>query len=154
MRITDFLSEDLVWTGLEPKDKADACAMMVDRLIEAGRIPSSRRDILLDKLMERETLASTGIGGGVAIPHASGENIEKMLVAVAVAPGGVDFDAIDDQPARLFFMIIGSERQPRTHLQLLAMIVRACKTRDLVEKLIKSSSPGEAYRLIEQFDRG
>jgi len=154
MKITDFFTEDLVLAGLKPVDKSQACEMMVDHLIEKGRIAQDRRKILLDKLMEREALSSTGIGGGVAIPHASGENIDNMLVAVGQIPEGVDYDAIDDEPVRIIFMIIGSERLPRVHLQLLAMIVRACKNHDLVESLIKASSAKEIYNLIAEFDKG
>jgi mannitol/fructose-specific phosphotransferase system IIA component (Ntr-type) len=127
---------------------------MVDSLIEAKRLLPDRKKILIDKLLEREALSSTGIGGGVAIPHASGENIEQMLVAIGQVPGGVEYEAIDDEPVELVFMIIGSERVPRVHLQLLATIVRACKNSELVKELKTSDNGTDIYKLIEQFDNG
>lgn len=153
MKITDFVTEDLIWTGLKPVDKKQACEMMVDNLIDRGKLNPDRRDILIDKLLEREALSSTGIGSGVAIPHASGENLENTVVAIGQAPEGVDFDAIDDEPVKLIFLLVGSERLPKTHLQLLAMIVRACKTKGLVDGLIEAGSPQEIHNRLVEFDK-
>jgi mannitol/fructose-specific phosphotransferase system IIA component (Ntr-type) len=147
MNMTEYLSEEMVMVGLEPEGKTDILEQMVDRLVEKGRLPADRRDPLVKKLLDREELSSTGIGGGVAIPHASGEAIDKMIVAVAQIPGGVEFDSLDNKPAQIIFMIIGSDQSPRTHLQLLAMIVRVCKRRDLVEGMIKADSAAAIYKL-------
>lgn len=152
MKITEYLTEDLIITGIQPTGKQDLCGIFVDHLIEKGKISPDRRDILIEKLLEREALSSTGIGLGVAIPHASGENIENMLVVIGQIPRGVDYDSIDGEPVKLVFMIIGSERVPRVHLQLLATIVRACKNTDLVESLQKASTPRSMFELISEFD--
>jgi len=127
---------------------------MVDHLIDKGRIAPDRRQILLDKLLEREALSSTGIGGGVAIPHASGENIDDMIVTVGQIPEGIDYQSIDEKPVYLVFMIVGSERVPRVHLQLLATIVRACKNNVFIESLIAAKTPDQAYRIIAEHDNG
>ncbi len=154
LKITEYLTSDLVLTGMKPEDKKDVCEIMVDMLIEKGKLSGDRKKILIEKLMEREALSSTGIGQGVAIPHASGENIENMLVAVGQVPGGVDYESIDGAPVNLVFMIIGSERSAREHLQLLAAIVRACKNHGLVEKLLNSESADEMYGHIKDFCKG
>lgn len=151
MKIIDFLSKDLVLVGLKPKDKGQVCEMMVDLLIEKGKISADRRKILLEKLLEREQLSSTGIGSGVAIPHASGENVDDVLVAVAQVPDGVDFDSIDAEPVKIVFLIIGSDRSARKHLQLLASIVRALKNKELVDHLLNATYPQEVYDFIEDF---
>ncbi len=152
MRICDYLTEDLAMVGMSCDDKAQVCEQMVDHLIEAGRIEPSRRDALVTKLLEREALSSTGIGGHVAIPHASGEKIDDMLIVLGQIPDGVEYDALDGEPVNLVFMIIGSERSPRTHLRLLAAIVRVCKQVDTVEQLINSKSRAEAYQLIRDLE--
>lgn len=154
LKITEYLTNDLVLTGIKPTDKKDVCEIMVDMLIEKGKIGSDRKEILMEKILEREELSSTGIGQGVAIPHASGEDIESMLVAVGQIPEGVDYDSIDGAPVNLVFMIIGSQRSAREHLQLLAAIVRACKNHDLVEKLLGSVSADEMYGHIKEFCKG
>ncbi|VAX24612.1 hypothetical protein MNBD_NITROSPINAE02-2008 [hydrothermal vent metagenome] len=154
LKITEYLTSDLVQTGIKPKDKKHVCEIMVDMLIEKGKISADRKQILMEKLLEREALSSTGIGQGVAIPHASGENIDNMLVAVGQVPEGVEFESIDGAPVNLVFMIIGSERSAREHLQLLAAIVRACKNHCLVEKLLVSASANEVYGHIKDFCKG
>ncbi len=152
MRITEYLSEELVLVGVTPRDKHDFFEWMIDQLISKGNIKDDRRKIVLEKLMEREAQSSTGIGGGVAIPHASGEDIEKMIVAVAQIPEGVAFDAIDDEPVNLAFMIIGSERVPHVHLRLLATIARACRNKELVGAIVKAEDAGAIYQRILEFD--
>ena len=152
MKITEYLSEGLVLAGADPKDKSDLCEVMVDNLISNSTIKQSRRKIVLEKLMERESLSSTGVGDGIAIPHASGEDIEKMIVSVAQVPDGVDFDSIDNEPVKLAFMIIGSERVPHVHLRLLATIVRACKNKELVNSLMDAKDAETIYQRILEFD--
>jgi len=152
MKITEFINENLILTGLAARDKAGLLGAMVDHLIAKGVIEASRRELLTGKLMEREALSSTGIGGGVAIPHASGERVERMVIAAARLANPVDFDAIDGQPVRLVFMIIASERAPREHLQLLAAIVRALKNEELTRKLLAAKTPRQAFEALAAHD--
>lgn len=154
MKITEFLSEEMVLIGIKPESKTNLCEIVVDHLISRSVISKGRRQILIDKIMERESLSSTGIGDGVAIPHASGESIDKMIVAIAQIPDGMDFASIDDKPVNLVFMIIGSERVPRVHLRLLATIVRACKNRELVKSLKEADESKKVFDLIVSFDNG
>ncbi|VAX21302.1 hypothetical protein MNBD_NITROSPINAE04-172 [hydrothermal vent metagenome] len=153
MKISEYLSKDMILTGIKTENKYSLCKLIVDHLISKKIIAEERREILIDKIIERESMSSTGIGGGVAIPHASGEDIDNIIIVVAQIPDGVDFDAIDDAPVDLVFMIIGSERVPRIHLQLLATIVRVCKNVELVKALREASDVGEMYELIAGFDR-
>jgi mannitol/fructose-specific phosphotransferase system IIA component (Ntr-type) len=154
MRITEYLSENLVISGMPPCSKTEALAVMVDRLITAGRLSADRREILLAKLMEREALSSTGIGGGVAIPHASGESMDNIIVAVGQSPEGVEFDSLDAEPVNVIFLIVGSERAPRTHLQILAMIVRLCKTPDLIKSIAAARDASQIFGILSGTDIG
>jgi len=153
MKIIEYLSKDMILTGIAAEDKYSLCKLIVDHLISKEVIAEERQKILIDKIMERESMSSTGIGGGVAIPHASGEDIDSIIIVVAQIPDGVDFDAIDDAPVDLVFMIIGSERVPRIHLQLLATIVRVCKNVELVNALKKAADASTMYELIAGFDK-
>lgn len=152
MKISGFINENLILTGLAVRDKTGLMGAMVDHLIAQGVIEPARRELLVGKLMEREALSSTGIGGGVAIPHASGERVERMVIAAARLAEPVDFDAIDGQPVRLVFMIIASERAPREHLQLLAAIVRALKNEELTRKLLSAKTARQAYEALTAYD--
>ncbi|MBF0292285.1 MAG: PTS sugar transporter subunit IIA [Nitrospinae bacterium] len=148
MLITDYLSEDLILTGMPHCAKEEALGAIVDHLIKAGRITPDRRQILLSKIMERENLSSTGIGGGVAIPHTSGENVENMIVAVGQSPQGVEFESLDGEPVNVIFLIVGSERAPRTHLQILATIVRLCKTDNLIKSITSAQNASEIFGIL------
>jgi len=152
MKISDYLTKEMIFTGAKAEDKADALQVMLDQATGQGVIEQDRKAALLGKLMDREKMGSTGVGGGVAIPHASGENIERMMIAIGQFPDGVEFGAIDANPVKLIFMIIGPERDPRAHLRLLAALVRTIKNRDLLKSLMKASSPTEIYDLISIHD--
>ncbi|MBI4667208.1 MAG: PTS sugar transporter subunit IIA [Nitrospinae bacterium] len=148
MRITDYLTGDLVATGLAPDTKEEACAQLVDLLVASGIVATERRDPLYEKIIEREKLSSTGMGGGVAIPHTFGEDLAQAVIVFAQIPDGVEFESLDGAPVKLIFLIVGSERAPKAHLQILAMIVRLLKNRELVDRLTSARSPEEAYQLL------
>lgn len=148
MLITDYLSEDLIITDMPTCAKQEALGALVDHLITTGRITPDRREILLGKIMERENLSSTGIGGGVAIPHTSGENVENMIVAVGQSPQGVEFESLDGELVNVIFLIVGSERAPRTHLQILATIVRLCKTDNLIKSIATAKNAREIFGIL------
>ncbi|MDH5637832.1 MAG: PTS sugar transporter subunit IIA, partial [Nitrospinota bacterium] len=135
MKITEYLTKEMIAVDLRASGKEEAIAAMVDHIVAQGGVDSGRRGALIDKLTEREALGSTGVGGGVAIPHASGEDMEKMMVAIGKFSEGVDYDAIDGKPVNLVFMIVGPTRQPRAHLQLLAAIVRTLRNKPLLQSI-------------------
>ncbi|MFW2331415.1 MAG: PTS sugar transporter subunit IIA [Nitrospinota bacterium] len=151
MELSNYLSENLILLGIEAKSKTELLEKMVAHIIEKGVVTPDRSDILVEKLLERETLSSTGIGSAIAIPHASGEAIkEEMVVVVGQSAEGLDYGAIDDEPVKLFFMLISSDKSPKAHLQLLAAIVRLCKNRDLIDHLMNATNSKEAYDYIVQ----
>ncbi len=153
MKISEYLPKELILLGITPKDKENLYEVMVDRLVETKYLNPARKRILIDKLLEREALASTGIGGGIAIPHASGENIEQMIIVFAQVAESIEYEAIDNNAVEIVFMIIGSERVQRVHLKLLANIVRACKNIELIKKLKTASSWPDVYSAVEGFDK-
>lgn len=154
MRITEYISEDIVIAGIRHCSKTEALGVMVDHLITTGKLNADRREILLGKLMERENLSSTGIGGGVAIPHASGESMDNIIVAVGQSLEGVEFDSLDAEPVKVIFLIVGSERAPKAHLQILAMIVRLCKTHDLIKSIAAARNASEIFGILSGTDNG
>lgn len=152
MKITDYIDESRIILGLDVASKEELFGALVDRLIETEALDQKRRSALIKKLLDREALLSTGIGGRVAIPHASGEEIEDIALALAQIPNGLEFNSIDDQPVNLVFMIVGAQNFARAHIKLLALIARTMKNRDLIEKLIASSSPRESFEALLEID--
>ncbi|MDH5509503.1 MAG: PTS sugar transporter subunit IIA [Nitrospinota bacterium] len=153
MRITEYLTKEMIAVDLKASGKEEAIAAMVDHMVAQGGVETARRDALKEKLTEREALGSTGVGGGVAIPHASGEDMEKMMVAIGKFPEGVDYKAIDGKPVELVFMIVGPARQPRAHLQLLAAIVRILRNKSLLKSIQESTDPEHIYKSLMDAER-
>ncbi|TVR05655.1 MAG: hypothetical protein EA403_02040 [Spirochaetaceae bacterium] len=119
---------------------------LVDLLHAAGKLKD--RDHVLSDVLERERSVSTGMERGVAIPHAKTDGVESIAVAVGVAPGGVDFGAIDNQPSRLIFLIASPTESRGPHLQLLSSIATLCGRANVLDAALKASSTQELIRTL------
>lgn len=108
-------------------------------------------DKILASLEEREALQSTGIGDGVAVPHGILDGIGGQVGALLLCPGGVDFDAIDEQPARILFGVVGPKRAVE-HLKVLARISRVLRNSDFRTRLLAERDPSRAYALLRLED--
>ena len=109
---------------LKGESCAHALAHMVDHLVSRGILDSSLRDEVLSLLEQREAQVSTGIGSGVAIPHAFSDSIDHVIAAFGRSSEGVDFEAIDNAPVNLVMLLIVPEAQHNMHLQTLAAIAK------------------------------
>jgi PTS system nitrogen regulatory IIA component len=118
MKIMDILVRDAVVLDLAADSKRDALAEMAERL--AGAEPTLERERLLGVLLEREKLQSTGIGEGVAIPHGKMAGLPRLVASFARSREGIDFESIDGQPTRLFFLLVVPEHSGGQHLKALA----------------------------------
>jgi mannitol/fructose-specific phosphotransferase system IIA component (Ntr-type) len=103
-------------------------------------------------LTEREQLLSTGIGDGVAIPHTPVPGVRTQLAALVLCPQGVNFDAIDGQPVRIFFGVIGPKSEASEHLKILARLSRLLRSPETRRRLLESSGPEQAYSLIKEHE--
>ena len=119
---------------------------LVDLLHAAGKLKD--RDHVLADVLERERSVSTGMEQGVAIPHAKTDGVETIVVAVGIAPGGVDFGAIDEQPSRLIFLIASPTESRGPHLQLLSSIATLCGRTDVLAAATNASSAEELIRTL------
>jgi len=130
--ISELLAPELLVTELEAKSKDEALGALAERV--AKRHPDVDRDVLLGVLREREAQASTGLGDGVAIPHARLAGLQRMIAVFARSSAGIDWDAPDGRPAHLVLLLAGPADQPGTYLKTLAGASRllregACRTR-------------------------
>jgi len=119
---------------------------IVERVIENGLADEPGR--LLQAILFRESIVTTGIGGGIAIPHADVPGLEKPRLALAVYPDGLDFDALDEDPVHVVFLLLGTPGTPGLHMKILARIARLSKDPGLREGLRTCSDPDEAVALI------
>ncbi len=146
MTLLDHLREDLVFLDLHPRDLQDCLKTMVDLAAAKGAIADP--DDALKRLLERERTMSTGMGGGVAVPHAKTEKCRKMVVAMGRVDEGVDFKSIDAKPVYLVFLLLGPPDSTRQHVDLLARIAYLVKTPGVVDAIRAAKDPGEALAIM------
>jgi PTS system nitrogen regulatory IIA component len=143
--IRDLLKDDLIIEEIAATDKIGVIREFSRLLKSAGRIENE--DELVRVLLERESLGSTGIGDGVAIPHAKLHFLSEMIVAFGKSSRGVDFQSIDQKPAYLFFLLLTPDDRPGEHLKALARISRILKNPVLRQNL-KRPSPGKQLQIL------
>ena len=150
MKITDILVREASILDLDSTAKDDLLAEMAGALAQA----EERLDAvsLLTVLRERESLQSTGIGEGVAIPHGKLGGLDRLVATFARSTAGVDFDSIDGQPTQLFFMLVVPEQSGGQHLKALARISRFFRDASFREKLLEADDLDQIFRAIEEED--
>ncbi len=151
MMIRDLLQNDLILEEITATDKLGVIREFAGFLKSRGRVENE--DELVRALVDRESLGSTGIGGGVAIPHGKLKGITDMIVVFGRSSSGVDFQSLDGKPVYLFFLLLTPHDQPGEHLKMLARISRILKNQVLRENLRQASQRQELQRLIFEEDR-
>ena len=150
VKLTDIVTPDRVGV-LPPEaslDKRQTLARIAELLARGLPVPPER---ILATLEERESLQSTGIGDGVAMPHGTLEGAQGQVGALLLCPGGVDFEAIDEKPSRILFGLIGP-RNALEHLKILARMSRVLRNGGFRDRLLGEKDAGSAYRLLRSED--
>ena len=146
MTLLDILSPDSTIVDLNGDTKEEIIAELVDSLSASEAI--SDRDKVLQAVLEREKIMSTGIGDGIAIPHGKSDSVVKLVAALGTQRRGVDFEALDGEPAYVFFLLVSPANVSGPHIKALARISRLLKNDDFKKKLITASSPEEIISAI------
>ncbi len=149
MKIVDFLKPEAVNASLAGRTSAEVLAELCRPVAAATCLEAGR---LLQTLLDREKLGSTGVGEGVAIPHGKLPGLTGIVAAFGRAPEGVDFRAIDGRPARLFFALFAPESSAGAHLKALARVSRIFRTPAFREAILGAADAEAIYRLIESED--
>ncbi len=145
MEITDILTQRSVVSSLRASSKKHALEELSSHAADATGI--AKREIF-DVLLERERLGTTGIGGGIAIPHGKLSDLDKLYGCFARLESAVDFDAIDGQPVDLIFLLLAPESAGADHLKALARISRVMRNAASCEKLRDAASTETIYTLL------
>ena len=146
MTLLDILSPGSTIVDLKGDTKEEIIAELVDSLSASEAI--SDRDKVLQAVLEREKIMSTGIGDGIAIPHGKSDSVVKLVAALGTQRRGVDFEALDGEPAYVFFLLVSPANVSGPHIKALARISRLLKNDDFKKKLITASSPEEIISAI------
>jgi PTS system nitrogen regulatory IIA component len=143
--LTELLSPDRVVVPLTARDKAGVIAELTRHLVDHS---GGEFDEVLGAVEEREAVLSTGIGFGVAIPHARSSAVQELSVVCGLSAEPVPFDSIDGEPVRLFFLIVGPESSAGQHVKLLSRIARLVRRDNLRQQLCEAGTPQEFYAAL------
>lgn len=152
MQIMDFLSKKAIVTDIKSTKKEEVIKELLDTLINAVEIEKRHRNKLIDALMTRESLGSTAIGQGIAIPHAKSECVSKLVAAFGLSRKGVDFDSLDGEPAYIFFLLLAPQDSAGPHLKALARISRLLKDKYFRDNLRACVDDKSIIKIISQED--
>ncbi len=148
MKIVDILPVERIKIPLGYRSKEEIITEMVEL------ISSSGKDIdfpnVLKSILNRERTMSTGIGGGVAIPHGKSSGVQEVTASFGVIPEGVDFESLDGEPVYLFFLIASPEGPAGPHLKTLSLISRLIEQDSIKKKLLQATTPEEAYTILAE----
>jgi fructose-specific phosphotransferase system IIA component len=151
MNLIDLINEERVCLELSAADKEGTIKEMIEILGNHGLVTD--KEELLDGLKAREELESTGIGDGIALPHARTDIVKEIMVAFGRSKKGVDFDALDEKPVYLVFLIVAPKKSSSQLMRLLAVICRILRKKDFRQALFTAESKQEIVRLIEERSR-
>ena len=149
MRITDLLKKDSILLGGSPKSKSEAIDMLVELQVKGGNIAD--KEEYKKGILAREEKGSTAVGDGIAIPHAKSEAVKAPSLAAMTVPEGVDYEALDDEPSNLLFMI-AAPNDGDVHLEVLSRLMTILMDEDFREKLLGAKDKDEFLKIIDDME--
>lgn len=149
MRITDLLNKESILLGGAPKSKSEAIDMLVELQVKGGNIAD--KDEYKKGILAREEKGSTAVGEGIAIPHAKSEAVKAPSLAAMTVPEGVDYEALDDEPSNLLFMI-AAPNDGDVHLEVLSRLMTILMDEDFREKLLNAKDKDEFLKIIDDME--
>ena len=150
MMLDKIITRDRIKIGLSDLDKWTVIEELAD-LIAAGD-QGGDREVLLDDTLDREHKGSTGIGKGIAIPHARTTGVTDLIGALGISQAGVDFEADDGQPCHLIFLILGHAKESTRYLKALSAVACVGRDEELVSRLTSATSPDEAISILGEVE--
>jgi len=152
MKILDFLNPKAIKVDLQSSDKKSAIKELIDILLTAKEINPAKKDELTKVVMDREALGSTGIGQGVAIPHGKSSSVKRLIAALGISRKGINFESLDGDPARIFFLLLAPEDSAGPHLKALARISKVLKEKSFRDLMCKCASEKELLKILKEAD--
>lgn len=149
MKILDVLHKEAIIPDLKSRTKTEVLDELV---VPVARLAGVSREQLVKVLLERERLGSTGIGGGIGIPHGKLKDLDNLIIGFGLSRKGVDFESLDGAPTRIFFLLVTPENSTGLHLKMLARISRVLKNEPFRERLLQAGDSDEIYRIIKEED--
>lgn len=146
--ITELMPSGLVTLEEPPAEKTDTIEYLLDHITETGRVTD--RESALSALVQREQETTTGVGKGIAIPHAQTSAVDQPSVAFCRSSAGIDFESMDEKPAHLVFMILVPENGSDEHLEILSSLSRSLLHEEVREGLYDAETPTDVQAVIAE----
>jgi fructose-specific phosphotransferase system IIA component len=148
MALVDLIRPEVIKVPLVSTTKPEVIRELAELLRDAGKISDTEQ--VYDALMKREALGSTGLEQGIAVPHAKTTAVNSLTVALGISPKGVDFQAIDGDLSKLFFLLVAPPDQSGPHIEALADIARITKSQAFCRALASATTPAEVVELFSE----
>jgi mannitol/fructose-specific phosphotransferase system IIA component (Ntr-type) len=152
MKLSDIVVADAVVAQLQATKSEDAIEELANALVEAGAIAKKSAPDIIKSIMKRESQATTGIGKGIALPHAKVSGIKKPIATIGNSPDGLDFRSLDSKPVYSVILLLSNPDEPDEHLQAMETIFRHVQ-RDIFRKFLRQAETDKAIvELVEEAD--
>jgi len=151
MDITDLIKKEFIIEELKSKTKKEVLLELSEVFLQGDVTVNC--DAMVEVLLDREKLGSTGIGDGIAIPHGKLPGLENLIVSFGRTVEGIDFDSLDGKPVHIFFLLMAPENSAGQHLKALAKISRMLKEDVFRKELMEAKTSDEIYSLIDKKDK-
>ncbi len=148
MRMSDFVVREAITADLKANNKEGVIREMVESLRAAGYFKGGEPEDVVKAILKRELLGSTGIGRGVAIPHAKHACVERLVGTVAISRAGVGFDSLDGEPVHVFVMLISPGDRPGDHLRALENVSRCLRDDGFVRSMRQATTRDAIWELM------
>lgn len=148
MKLGDILNESLIKFRLEKTNKTDIIVELINLLEPTGALLN--KDNVIQAVLDREKIMSTGIGNSVAIPHGKTKDAKAIVVSMGITTEDIDFESLDGKPVRIVFMLVGPEKPPSDHIKMLSRISRLCNPPIFRKKLLEATSSAAILQLIRE----
>jgi nitrogen PTS system EIIA component len=152
MRMVDFVVRDAIVPEVSATSKEGVIRELVESLRAAGYFKGADAEDVVRAVLKREQIASTGIGRGVAIPHAKHTSLAQPIGTVALSRAGVLFDSVDGEPVHIFVLLVSPQDQPGNHLRALENISRSLREDSFVRSLRAAATKEKVWSVLEQAD--
>ncbi|MGE5314279.1 MAG: PTS sugar transporter subunit IIA [Acidobacteriota bacterium] len=147
MKISDILDETRILTNMEGDSKSDIINTLIDLVAVSPKVLDKEK--VKEAIFEREKIMSTGVGNGFAIPHGKTDAVSDIVAAFAVTKEPIDYQALDEQPVRLVFLLIGKGNMVGPHIKLLSRISRLMNKEEFRKKLLDAPTPKEVMEIFK-----
>jgi PTS system fructose-specific IIA component/PTS system nitrogen regulatory IIA component len=152
MKFADFINNKAINANVEATDKEAVIRELVGGLVSSGGLKAADKDAIIEAILKREELGTTGIGRGIAVPHTKHASVKSPVGTVGVSAEGVDFKSLDGEPVQLFFMLISPPDQQSEHLKALENITKKLHDETFCRFLKQSKTADDVQQILTEAD--